>query len=73
MSGKSLIHARRAAARTSSTPGQDRFRYLIDRIEKIRRARDDWDKLVVAFKTPEAERVDPLRTTLNKSRATSSS
>ena len=35
MSGKSLIHVRRPAARSPSTPGQDRFRYLIDRIEAL--------------------------------------
>jgi hypothetical protein len=66
MSGKSLLHVPRHTARTSSTPGQDRFRYLIDRIEKIRHARADWDKLVVAFKTSEAERVHPLRATLKQ-------
>lgn len=66
MSGKSLIHVRRPAARTPSTPGQDRFRYLIDRIEKMRHARAEWDKLVVAFTTSEAERVHPLRATLKQ-------
>jgi hypothetical protein len=66
MSGKLLLHVPRPAARTASTPGQDRFRYLIDRIEKIRHARADWDELVVAFKTSEAERVHPLRATLKQ-------
>lgn len=66
MSGKSLLHVARSAARTSSTPGQDRFRYLIDRIEKMRRARADWDELAVAFKASEAERVHPLRETLKQ-------
>jgi hypothetical protein len=42
------------------------FRYLINRIEKIRHARADWDELVVAFKTSEAKRVHPLRTTLKQ-------
>lgn len=67
MSGKSLLHVRRpAAARTPLAPGQDRFRYLIDRIEKMRHARADWDKLVVAFKTSDAERIHPLRATLKQ-------
>jgi hypothetical protein len=66
MSGKSLQHLARSAARTPSTPGQDRFRYLIDRIEKLRHARADWDALVVAFKTSDAERVHPLRATLKQ-------
>lgn len=66
MSEKSLLHVPRPAARTPSTPGQDRFRYLIDRIEKLRRARADWDELVVAFKTSDAERVHPLRATLKQ-------
>jgi hypothetical protein len=66
MSGKSLLHAPRPDARTSSTPGQDRFRYLIDRIEKLRHARADWEKLVVAFKASDAERVHPLRATLKQ-------
>jgi len=66
MSGKSLTHVRRPVARTPSTPGQDRFRYLIDRIEKIRHARAEWDTLVVAFKISDAERVHPLRATLKQ-------
>jgi hypothetical protein len=66
MSGKSLLHVPRPAARTPSTPDQDRFRYLIDRIEKMRHARADWDELVVAFKTSDAERVHPLRATLKQ-------
>jgi hypothetical protein len=66
MSGKSLLHVPRTAKRAASTPDQDRFRYLIDRIEKMRRARADWDELVVAFKASDAERVYPLRTTLQQ-------
>jgi hypothetical protein len=66
MSGKSLLHVPRPAARSASTPGQDRFRYLIDQIEKMRRARADWDELVVAFKASDAERVHPLRATLKQ-------
>lgn len=66
MSGKSLLHAPRPSARTASTPGQDRFRYLIDQIEKMKRARVDWDELVVAFKASDAERVHPLRATLRQ-------
>jgi hypothetical protein len=66
MSGKSLLHVRRTAARAPSTPGQDRFRFLIDRIEKTRRARAEWDELVVAFKKADAERVYPLRATLKQ-------
>lgn len=66
MTGKSLLHVPRPAARTPSTPGQDRFRYLIDRLEKARHARADWDKLVVAFKTSDAKRIHPLRATLKQ-------
>jgi hypothetical protein len=66
MPGKLLLHVPRAAARPSSTPGQDRFRYLIDRIEKMRHARADWDELIVAFKASEAERVHPLRVQLRQ-------
>lgn len=66
MSGKSLLHVPRPAARSASAPGQDRFRYLIDQIEKMRRARADWDELVVAFKASDAERVHPLRATLKQ-------
>jgi hypothetical protein len=66
MSGKSLLHVPRPAARTPSTPDQDRFRYLIDRIERMRHARVDWDELVVAFKRSDAERVHPLRATLEQ-------
>ena len=66
MTGKSLLHVPRPAARTPSTPGQDRFRYLIDRIEKARQARAAWDELVVAFKRSDAERVHPLRATLKQ-------
>src|ERR1044072_8727603 len=66
MSRRLLLHVTRPAARTSSTPGQDRFRYLIDQIEKMRRARADWDQLVVAFKASESERVHPLRATLKQ-------
>src|SRR5687767_4343219 len=66
MSGKSLLHSPRPAARAPSTPGQDRFRFLVDRIEKVRHARADWDKLVVAFKASESERVHPLRESLKQ-------
>src|SRR5688500_2481329 len=66
MSGKSLLHVPRAATRGPSTPGQDRFRYLIDQIEKMRRARAEWDELVAAFKTSDSERVYPLRATLRQ-------
>ncbi|HEY0686231.1 MAG TPA: J domain-containing protein [Steroidobacter sp.] len=66
MTGKSLLHVPRPAARTASTPGQDRFRYLIDRIEKARRARADWDELIVAFKKSDADRIHPLRATLKQ-------
>src|SRR5918995_2625230 len=66
MSGKSLLRVPRPAARTRSTPDQDRFRYLIDQLEKTRRARGDWDELVVAFRMSYAERVHPLRATLKQ-------
>lgn len=66
MSGKSLLHIPRAAARSPSTPDQDRFRYLIDQIETTRRARADWNELVVAFRRSDAERVYPLRATLRR-------
>lgn len=66
MTGKSLLHVPRPAARPASTPGQDRFRFLIDRIEKARHARADWDKLVIAFKTSDSERIHPLRATLKQ-------
>jgi hypothetical protein len=66
MTGKSLLHVPRPATRTASTPGQDRFRFLIDRIEKVRHARADWDQLVVDFKKSDAERIYPLRATLKQ-------
>jgi hypothetical protein len=66
MPGKSLLHVPRAAARAAASPDQDRFRYLIDRIEKLRRARTDWDELVVGFKSSDAERIRPLRATLRQ-------
>lgn len=66
MSDKSLLHVPRAAARGPSTPDQDRFRFLIDGIEKARRARADWDELVVAFKSSDAERIHPLRATFKQ-------
>jgi hypothetical protein len=66
MSGKSLLHLPRSTARAASTPDQDRFSYLIDQIEKTRRARAEWDELVVAFKKSDAERIHPLRATLKQ-------
>jgi hypothetical protein len=66
MSGKSLLHVPRPAARAASTPDQDRYRYLIEQIEKMRRARAEWDELVVAFKASDAERIHPLRATLRQ-------
>jgi len=66
MSEKSLLHVSRPLARTSSTPDQDRFRYLIDRIEKTRRARAHWDELIVVFKASEAKRIHPLRVALEQ-------
>jgi hypothetical protein len=66
MTGKSLQHVPRPAARSASTPGQDRFRFLIDRLEKARHARADWEALVVTFKASDAERIHPLRATLKQ-------
>lgn len=66
MSRKSLLHVPRTAARDAASPDQDRFRYLIDRIEKTRRARAEWDELVVAFKTSYSERIHPLQGTLRQ-------
>lgn len=66
MTRRSLLHVPRAAAHGPSTPDQDRFRYLIDQIEKTRRARIDWDELVADFKRSDAERIYPLRSTFKQ-------
>ncbi|MBL8267239.1 J domain-containing protein [Steroidobacter sp.] len=66
MSGKSLLHVPRTAARTAASPAQDRFRYLIEQIEKMRRARAEWDELVVEFKSTHADRIHPLRASLKQ-------
>ena len=66
MTQRSLLHVPRAAKRGPSTPDQDRFRYLIDQIEKARRARAAWDELVAAFKRSDAERIYPLRSTFKQ-------
>ncbi|MBM0103203.1 J domain-containing protein [Steroidobacter sp. S1-65] len=66
MSRKSLVHLPRKAARETASPDQVRFRYLIDRIEKAKRARADWDELVVEFKATHAERIHPLQGTLRQ-------
>lgn len=71
MSGNSLLKVARRRADTRSTPDQERFQYLIAQIEKLRRARADWDGVVFTFRQAEAARIQPLRTTLkSETRAT---
>lgn len=66
MSGKSLLKVSRPAATGRSSPDQERFRYLIDQIEKVRRAREDWDATILEFRKSDSDRVQPLRATLRQ-------
>lgn len=50
-----------------STPAQDRFRYLLAQIEKVRKARAQWEKSVQDFRRRESERLHPLRVSLRAS------
>lgn len=47
-----------------STPTQDRFRYLLAQIEKVRQARAKWEKSVQDFRRRQSERLQPLRVSL---------
>lgn len=65
MSHYSLLKvAAQRRAETGSTPDQQRFQFLIARIDRIRQARAAWDRVVLEFRKAEAERVQPLRETL---------
>jgi hypothetical protein len=56
------ISSRKFTARL--TPDQERFRFLIAQIEKLRKTREQWDAGVQAFRLNRAQRLEPLRTTL---------
>lgn len=64
MSEKSLLKIARGAAESRSTPDQERFKYLIAQIDKVRKARAEWDGTVLAFRQADSQRIHPLRTTL---------
>ncbi len=64
MSGKSLLNVARRTAEVRSTPDQERFKYLIAQIEKVRQVRTEWDATVLAFRQADSQRVQPLRSTL---------
>ena len=64
MSGKTLLNVTRRTTETRSTPDQERFKFLIAQIEKTRKARADWDSTVTEFRKSDAQRVQPLRVTL---------
>ncbi len=64
MSGKTSLKVASRAAAAALTPDQERFRYLIAQIEKLRKARADWDGSVLRFRNEHAEKMQPLRTSL---------
>jgi hypothetical protein len=64
MSGKSLLTTKRRTSDAGSTPDQERFRYLIAQIETLRKARSQWDAMVLAFRQADMQRLQPLRATL---------
>jgi hypothetical protein len=64
MSGKTLLQVSRQTAAPRSTPDQERFKYLIAQIEKVRKERLDWDSTVLEFRKGDTQRVQPLRATL---------
>jgi hypothetical protein len=64
MSGKTLL---KVAARTTAaplTPDHERFRFLIAQIEKLRNARVDWEARIARFRNEHAEKMQPLRASL---------
>jgi hypothetical protein len=65
MSGKTLLQvSRRRTSAPRGTPDQERFKYLIAQIERVRKERLDWDSIVVEFRKGDAQRIQPLRTAL---------
>ena len=64
MSGKTLQNVAARPSDAPKTPDQERFKFLIAQIEKTRKARIDWESTVVEFRKSDAERVQPLRATL---------
>ena len=66
MSGKTSLKIASRAAAAALTPDQERFRYLIAQIEKLRKARVDWDASVLRFRNEHLEKMQPLRATLKE-------
>lgn len=65
MSGKiSLKISSRAPA--AMTPEQERFRYLIAQIEKMRQAHADWDASSLKFRNDRTQKLQPLRASLSE-------
>lgn len=63
MSGKTSLKVSAQAA-VRLTPDQERFRYLIAQLEKMRKARADWEVSVQKFRNEHAEKMNPLRSSL---------
>jgi hypothetical protein len=63
MSGKTSLKVSQATA-VPLTPDQERFRFLIAQLEKVRKARADWEVSVQKFRNEHAEKMNPLRSSL---------
>lgn len=64
MSGKTSLKVSSRAAAAALTPDRNRFRYLIAQVEKLRKARADWDASVLKFRNEHAQKMQPLRASL---------
>jgi hypothetical protein len=65
MSGKVSLKLAAQAPAAALTPEQERFRYLIAQIEKVRKAHAEWDANVLRFRNDHAQKMQPLRASLS--------
>lgn len=64
MSGKTSLKVSAWTTAAALTPDQERFRYLIAQIEKLRKARVDWEASITRFRNEHAQKMHPLRASL---------
>lgn len=64
MSGKTSLKVSTWTTAAPLTPDQERFRFLIAQLEKLRSARVDWDGRIARFRNEHGQKMQPLRESL---------
>jgi len=65
MSGKISLKIASKTPAAALSPEQERFRYLIAQLEKVRKSHADWDASVLKFRNDHLQKMQPLRASLS--------